>query len=30
MPEDVLWRAYREAARMGYLWREFGDLNLIL
>jgi S-adenosylmethionine:tRNA ribosyltransferase-isomerase len=30
MPEETLWRAYREAAELGYLWHEFGDLNLIL
>jgi S-adenosylmethionine:tRNA ribosyltransferase-isomerase len=28
-PERLL-AAYQEAIRLGYLWHEFGDLNLIL
>ena len=30
LPPDRLQSAYEEAIRMGYLWHEFGDLNLIL
>lgn len=30
LPEDRLLSAYGEAIRQGYLWHEFGDLNLIL
>jgi S-adenosylmethionine:tRNA ribosyltransferase-isomerase len=30
LPEDRLLAAYAEAIRQGYLWHEFGDLNLIL
>ncbi|MDG4658433.1 S-adenosylmethionine:tRNA ribosyltransferase-isomerase [Ectobacillus antri] len=28
--EDVLLKAYQEALQQGYLWHEFGDMNLIL
>jgi S-adenosylmethionine:tRNA ribosyltransferase-isomerase len=30
VPPDVLGAAYREAVALGYLWHEFGDLNLIV
>ena len=30
LPKNVLHDAYQEAARRGYLWHEFGDLNLII
>ncbi|WP_233531101.1 S-adenosylmethionine:tRNA ribosyltransferase-isomerase [Paenibacillus alkalitolerans] len=30
VPEDRLRSAYHEAVRQGYLWHEFGDMNLIL
>ncbi len=29
-PPDVLRRCYAEAIAGGYLWHEFGDLNLLL
>ncbi|RDI42311.1 S-adenosylmethionine:tRNA ribosyltransferase-isomerase [Falsibacillus pallidus] len=30
LPEDILMAAYQEALEHGYLWHEFGDMNLIL
>ena len=30
MDEDLLMNAYEEALSSGYLWHEFGDMNLIL
>ena len=30
LPPERLRTAYEEAVRLGYLWHEFGDLNLIL
>ena len=30
LPKDQIRRAYEEAIRSGYLWHEFGDLNLII
>lgn len=30
LSEEQIWRSYREAKRLGYLWHEFGDLNLIV
>lgn len=30
LPAEPLRAAYEEAVRLGYLWHEFGDLNLIL
>ncbi|HEX8144842.1 MAG TPA: S-adenosylmethionine:tRNA ribosyltransferase-isomerase [Pyrinomonadaceae bacterium] len=30
LPADQIREAYTEAVRLGYLWHEFGDLNLIL
>ncbi|KGP71491.1 S-adenosylmethionine:tRNA ribosyltransferase-isomerase [Pontibacillus yanchengensis] len=30
MPEKKLIKAYKEALNKGYLWHEFGDMNLIL
>ncbi|MGH2510624.1 MAG: S-adenosylmethionine:tRNA ribosyltransferase-isomerase, partial [Ktedonobacteraceae bacterium] len=30
LPEKSLYRAYQEAVKLGYLWHEFGDLNLIV
>jgi S-adenosylmethionine:tRNA ribosyltransferase-isomerase len=30
LPPDQIREAYEEAVRLGYLWHEFGDLNLIL
>ncbi len=30
LPENVLFQAYQEAIKLGYLWHEFGDLNLIV
>ena len=30
LPAEQIQRAYEEAVRLGYLWHEFGDLNLIL
>jgi S-adenosylmethionine:tRNA ribosyltransferase-isomerase len=29
LPADTIRTAYEEAVRLGYLWHEFGDLNLI-
>jgi S-adenosylmethionine:tRNA ribosyltransferase-isomerase len=26
----IIYATYSEAIRLGYLWHEFGDLNLIL
>jgi len=28
--DELLGRCYSEAAEHGYLWHEFGDLNLLL
>ena len=30
LPAQTVRAAYEEAVRLGYLWHEFGDLNLIL
>jgi S-adenosylmethionine:tRNA ribosyltransferase-isomerase len=30
LPADVIWKEYQQALAAGYLWHEFGDLNLIL
>jgi S-adenosylmethionine:tRNA ribosyltransferase-isomerase len=30
VPENVIQEAYREAIDLGYLWHEFGDINLIV
>jgi S-adenosylmethionine:tRNA ribosyltransferase-isomerase len=30
IPPDLIREAYDEAIRLGYLWHEFGDLNLII
>jgi S-adenosylmethionine:tRNA ribosyltransferase-isomerase len=30
LPADEIRVAYEEAVRLGYLWHEFGDLNLIV
>ncbi|MBV9209154.1 MAG: S-adenosylmethionine:tRNA ribosyltransferase-isomerase, partial [Acidobacteria bacterium] len=30
LPAEQIRTAYEEAVRLGYLWHEFGDLNLIV
>jgi S-adenosylmethionine:tRNA ribosyltransferase-isomerase len=30
LPADRVRESYEEAVRLGYLWHEFGDLNLII
>jgi S-adenosylmethionine:tRNA ribosyltransferase-isomerase len=30
LPAEIISSAYHEAIRMGFLWHEFGDLNLIV
>jgi S-adenosylmethionine:tRNA ribosyltransferase-isomerase len=30
IPPDLIRKAYEEAIHLGYLWHEFGDLNLII
>lgn len=30
LPAEQIREAYEEAVRLGYLWHEFGDLNLII
>jgi S-adenosylmethionine:tRNA ribosyltransferase-isomerase len=30
LPTEKIQNAYQQAVQQGYLWHEFGDLNLIL